>query len=68
MITKTTLDEQKRLHTEGVRLTAGEYAQLQTMAQELGVNRSALIRDGLQRVYQEYKTYQQAARNEAKQA
>jgi hypothetical protein len=61
MLTSEEITQNKHVHTETFKVNAIERAQLHTMAVELGVPKSALIRDGLQKVYSEFQAFQQAA-------
>ena len=54
MITKEYLKTKQKPYLEAFKVSETECTQLHTMASELGVSRSALIRDGLAKVYAEY--------------
>ena len=55
MITQAQYLDSQRQTVKTVRLNAHELAALEDMANNLGVPEAVLIRDGLERVYQEYQ-------------
>ena len=61
MITKQEYQRSKYTGRENFALTLDEQAALEKMARELGIPKSAIIRDGLQKVYSEFQAFQQAA-------
>lgn len=59
------IEERQRVHLEAFKVNEIERRTLREMARELGVPKSAIIRDGLQMVFTEYAQLQKAAHESA---
>lgn len=65
MITQTEYQNQQRVHLEVFKVNEIERRTLREMAHTLGVPKSAIIRDGLQKVYSEFQALQAADHDNA---
>jgi hypothetical protein len=65
MITKEHIQQRKRLRVESFKVNATERAALQDMAIDLGVSKSVLIREGLERIFEEYLSFKAASNDES---
>jgi predicted DNA-binding protein len=65
MIKKEFNQHPKRKKGESFKVTDAERATLAAMANDYGVPKAVLIREGLERIYQEYQSYKAAGNEES---